>query len=616
MSTDSQLDVRPRTSGELLDDAVRLALADAPLLLAASGTFLVPACTAVLFLLALPASGTPWRTFGLPALVALLLPLTGISSGACQEILRRRSSDMPVSLRGCLGAVRRHAPAHCAARTLALAGSFVGLVLLIVPGIAVWMSLATAHTWLVQGNRRLGESVRESARALQRNSAKLTAVAGARIAATLFVAVNLHVLIRVGSWVAGNVAGLDLALMDTQLALGNSTYFAALLLLAWWLLAPFAEACNYLLHVDTRVRYEGLDLWHRVQRLFPLTVRSRATPGVIAVALIVAFAAPLHADDGLSEAVAAARRSVAKIAEEVGAAEPYPGGARWVPRLRAVAASLEAASDGRPKRFAWLDRVVESFPRRQRSDALETLDEIEQRLALLADACASDAAGDAKGGRRILGPDETRALLPERGAPAAENKPKEEPKRKQPDELEIEARRPRDGGPAIGVPAAGFGVFAWAVLAGLLVACVVVAVMLYLQQRKSVPKTETKRSSGKQDLADRLTQPDHVQPAALWQQADDLARHGNFLEAVRCLYLAVLAILHRAHVIRYEKTRTNGEYRQQARGTPEAPAGMHAPFGQITDLFDRKWYGERACDDGDYGACRTLAEQIRAEVNA
>ena len=105
-------------------------------------------------------------------------------------------------------------------------------------------------------------------------------------------------------------------------------------------------------------------------------------------------------------------------------------------------------------------------------------------------------------------------------------------------------------------------------------------------------------------------------PAAFWQQADDLARQGNFLEAVRCLYLAVLAILHRAHVIRYEKTRTNGEYRQQARRTPEAPAGMHAPFGQMTDLFDRKWYGERACDDGDYGACRALAEQIRAEVNA
>jgi hypothetical protein len=615
MSTDSQLDVRPRTTGELLDDAVRLALADAPLLLAASGTFLVPASIALLFLLAFPAADTPWRTFGLPGLAALLLSLTGIGSGACQELFRRRSSDIPASLRGCLGAARRRGLAHCAARTLALAGSLLGLVLLIVPGIAVWTSLATAHTWLVQGNRRFGECLRESARALQRNSAKLTAVAATRFAATLFVAVNLHVLVRVGSWAAGNLAGLDLALVDAQLSLGNSTYFAGLLLLGWWLLAPFAEACNYLLYVDTRVRYEGLDLWHRVQRLFPLTVRTRATPAVIAAASIVAFAAPLHADDRFSEAVAAARKSVAKIAEEVRATEPYPGGARWVPRLRAVAASLQAASDGRPKRFAWLDRVIESFPRRQRPDALETLDGIERRLALLAEASASGAAGDAEAGRRILGPDETRALLPERAGPADEKKPKEEPKRKQPEDMEIEARRPRDGGSAIGVPAAGFGVFAWALLAGLLVACVVVAVMLYLQHRRYSPKTETKRNSGKQDIADSRTQPDCVPPAAFWHQADDLARKGNFLEAVRCLYLAVLAMLHRAHVIRYEKTRTNGEYRQQARRTPEAPAGLHAPFGQMTDLFDRKWYGERACDDGDYGACRTLAEQIRAEVN-
>jgi hypothetical protein len=616
MSTDSQLDVRPRTSGEVLDDAVRLGLADAPLLLASSGLFLVPAAISVLFLLALPAAGSPWRTLGLPALAALLLPLTGIGSGACQELFRRRASDMPVSLRGCLGVARRRGFDHFTARTLTLAGSLLGLLLLVVPGLAVWMSLATVHAWLVQGDRRLGEAVRESARALQRNSAKLAAVAAARIAATLFLAANLHVLIGVGSWIAGNLAGLDLALVDSQLTLGNTTYLVALLFLASWLLAPFAEACNYLLHVDTRVRYEGLDLWYRVQRLFPLTVRSRAAAGGIALTVLVAWAAPLSADDRLVEAVAVARKKVAAIAEEVRAAKPYPGGARWVPRLRAVASELKAASGGRPKRFAWLDRAVESFPRRQREDALETLSEIERRLALLADCCAISNAGDAEGGPRILGPDETRALLPERAPPIEEKKPKEEPKRKRAEETEAEMRRPRDSGPAIGVPAAGFGVFAWAVLGGLLIACIVVAVMLYVQQRKRTPKTEAKRSTGKQDVADSLTQPDHVPPAAFWQQADDLARQGNFLEAVRCLYLAVLSLLHRAHVIRYEKTRTNGEYLRQARRAPEAPAGMHAPFGQMTDLFDRKWYGDRACDDRDYGACRTLADQVRAEVNA
>jgi hypothetical protein len=33
-------------------------------------------------------------------------------------------------------------------------------------------------------------------------------------------------------------------------------------------------------------------------------------------------------------------------------------------------------------------------------------------------------------------------------------------------------------------------------------------------------------------------------------------------------------------------------------------------------MFDQKWYGDRACDDREYGACRELAEQVRTEVKA
>src|SRR5262249_21105351 len=135
-------------------------------------------------------------------------------------------------------------------------------------------------------------------------------------------------------------------------------------------------------------------------------------------------------------------------------------------------------------------------------------------------------------------PDETRALLPERAAPPEQKKPEEELKRKRPEDVERELRLPRGSGPAIGAPGAGFGVFAWAVLAGLLVACIVVAVILYVQQRKRSPKADVTKRSGTQDESDILTQPDHVPPVAFWQQADDLARQGNFLAALRCLYLA------------------------------------------------------------------------------
>ena len=163
MAIDQQVDIRPRTTGEVLDDAVRLSLADVAPLLALSGLFLVPAFAVILFLLMLPPSGNMWQTIGMPGLAAVLLPLTGLGSGACQELFRRRASDIPVTLRGCLGASLRHGLVHVAARTLLLGVSLIGLLLLFVPGLVVWAALATVHALLSARELRLGAAVRESA---------------------------------------------------------------------------------------------------------------------------------------------------------------------------------------------------------------------------------------------------------------------------------------------------------------------------------------------------------------------------------------------------------------------------------------------------------------------
>ena len=101
-----------------MDDACRLALADAPLLLALSGLFTVPAACVSLLLLAQP-QPVAWEARAvLPALAALLLPLTGLGSGACQDLLRRRAEGEPVALGGCLVRALRRGLDHAAAAAI------------------------------------------------------------------------------------------------------------------------------------------------------------------------------------------------------------------------------------------------------------------------------------------------------------------------------------------------------------------------------------------------------------------------------------------------------------------------------------------------------------------
>lgn len=104
-------------------------------------------------------------------------------------------------------------------------------------------------------------------------------------------------------------------------------------------------------------------------------------------------------------------------------------------------------------------------------------------------------------------------------------------------------------------------------------------------------------------------------PAAEWQrEANALAGKGEHLEAVRALYLAVLSLLHLRQLLRFEPTRTNGEYIRQVRLAPQAPPALHAVFEEFTRLFERKWYGDRACEAAEYRAARKLAEEIQAVV--
>src|SRR5439155_21112933 len=101
----SEIDVRPRTTGEIMDDAWRLYFADIPALLLLSGIFYVPLAVLGLLLVTGPPSDNIMTKLWLQLITALALPWTGIGAGPCQEAFRRRPEGG--TLVSCLGAALR-----------------------------------------------------------------------------------------------------------------------------------------------------------------------------------------------------------------------------------------------------------------------------------------------------------------------------------------------------------------------------------------------------------------------------------------------------------------------------------------------------------------------------
>ena len=89
---------------------------------------------------------------------------------------------------------------------------------------------------------------------------------------------------------------------------------------------------------------------------------------------------------------------------------------------------------------------------------------------------------------------------------------------------------------------------------------------------------------------------------------DDLAAAGNFREAVRHLYLALLSRLHRAGAIDYDPTLSNWDYCRGFRGRRE----WLPTFRELTLRFDFAWYGSTEVGQDGYLAFRSMSQPILA----
>ncbi len=327
--------------------------------------------------------------------------------------------------------------------------------------------------------------------------------------------------------------------------------------------------------------------------------------------------------------VRAAREEIEAVRGEIQRAEPYPGGGRWMGRLRGVREKLLEASGNDVRHCRWFERAIEDFADRKKEDAKIVLDDVASRLSLMEDSMAPRREETKE--NTLRPPDEVKSLLrgsqgnkaerpqtrqrveEDRGEVRREQARREEAPQAEPAADGPEANRGKGATVSTPTTGGGFSSWGWVILAGLVLTVLAVGVFFYLSSPRSPrsPKPETTTSTEVSLKENDARQIVEESPANLWRQADGLASEKRFRDALRLVYLAVLASLHRRQFIRFEPTRTNGEYVRQLRLSEQAPSEWHDPFQRLTQCFETAWYGERLCEESDYRIGRTLADRMQ-----
>lgn len=107
--------------------------------------------------------------------------------------------------------------------------------------------------------------------------------------------------------------------------------------------------------------------------------------------------------------------------------------------------------------------------------------------------------------------------------------------------------------------------------------------------------------------------PVHRRGAAEWRaDAEAAERAGQWRQALRCRYRALVADLADRGLVEEVPGRTSGEYRVEVAGSAPAVA---APFAGATELFERAWYGDAPTGRDEAARFRGLADQVLSGVD-
>lgn len=151
-------------------------------------------------------------------------------------------------------------------------------------------------------------------------------------------------------------------------------------------------------------------------------------------------------------------------------------------------------------------------------------------------------------------------------------------------------------------------IVAWLALATALIFVTIFVVRLLGKNKPNIP---TANILSRRQVHQAMESGDALAlDSAQWMdEARRLAEEQNFRAMYRALYLALLSGLHTLGKIEHSRNRTNWAYVQYYRG----PSDERAVFADLTELFDRVWYGRKDAGGNDLETLRIQIARLTRE---
>ena len=137
-------------------------------------------------------------------------------------------------------------------------------------------------------------------------------------------------------------------------------------------------------------------------------------------------------------------------------------------------------------------------------------------------------------------------------------------------------------------------IFAWVIVVAIVVFLVIILIRIL---GNTAPKPALADILSREQVRAAMESGDALAMGSVqWMdEARRLAQEQDFRAVYRAMYLALLSGLHAAGKIEHHRNRTNWIYVQHYRG----PVPERQRFSELTELFDRVWYGRKRVEDAN-----------------